>query len=507
MLKRFACVVLLAPVLAVPAAQADTAGAEDAVVIAVIDTLPSPYHWDFLASRMPQALNADPDDDLPLGQAPDTWLPGFASTASLATYEPLPLTLEQTDPDRSVAELSATDAEAWGGVQASSSGSVHYYWVPDTKVIGLVDFGGGMKAIPTTASLNAQHGANTSAVSTGALHGACPECLLVFISYSGGAANGEAAIEWAMDQPWIDAITNSYGFSLAVRDRLYSGSNVEAQRAAIERGQAVFFSAGNGNDGSFVVPNATYFSSQEGPDWITTVGAVTPGGTDYSGSGKMADLAAPGSSYPSIGGATVNGTGTFGGTSNATPVIAGLYGRALHRARRALEGPSRVQSGGVIATGTPIVCAAARPTCELGDGSLSSIELRHRLLFGAVGTTKGITPGGIGSAPANTAETRFASHGHGVYFARADAYDEDVRWRAEEARLYDPMIGAAEERAPIAGEQDWFVVDSYCRQQIWGAWGEGDFLDGVTPLPADDAVNWPVRSALAGECDRLYPIA
>ena len=50
-----------------------------------------------------------------------------------------------------------------------------------------------------------------------------------------------------MRQPWIDVITNSYGFSTGVRDRIYDGGNAEVSRDASERGQTIFFSAGNGN--------------------------------------------------------------------------------------------------------------------------------------------------------------------------------------------------------------------------------------------------------------------
>jgi hypothetical protein len=65
---------------------------------------------------------------------------------------------------------------------------------------------------------------------------------------------------------------------------------------------------------------ATLFSSQEGPDWIVTVGAISPQGNRYSGSGKPAKVAAPGLSYPAAGGPNVNGQAQFSGTSNAAPV-------------------------------------------------------------------------------------------------------------------------------------------------------------------------------------------
>ncbi len=488
----------LAPV----AAPATAHGGEDAVVIAVIDTLPSPYHRDFLASRMLQATNADATDDLPLGAPPHTYLSGFPDPSEFGSYQPMPLTLDESDAGRKVSELVALDAGTWLDVERSTydgetSSGIDYYWVPDTKVIGILDFAGSAASVGVGGrNLNAEHGARVSSVSTGNGHGTCPECLLVFLTFS-NASNGESAIEWAMSQPWIDVITNSYGFSRFARDRLYSGSNLEAQRTAIERGQTVFFSAGNGVDGGFVVPNTTYFSSQEGPDWIMTVGAVMPSGADYFGSGKAADLAAPGGNYPSLGGEAVGSTGTFSGTSNATPVIAGLYGRALYQARRALDGPSRIQANGVIATGSGVSCAA----CELGDGLLTAAELKTRLLHGAQPTAVG-TRVAQWVVPASVPESRLLSQGHGVYFARLDPLSD--AWDEEQERIFGPMVGT---RAPLTrpdGERDWFVVDSYCRQHLWGSWGGGYYREGVTPLPAPDPT-WPVRSVLASQCHQLFP--
>ena len=310
----------------------------DATVVAVIDFGIVPYHWDFVDSKMPQATDNDPCNDLPLSKAPHKWLRGFPGPKAFDSYTALNLKLDKKNADTQSASLDQADAKKWDAVKASDAKSQHFYWMPETKVIGALAFGSNkIHGVP------GDHGAGTTSVSVGNIHGTCPECLLMFIDIDGASvAQGEAAINWAMKQPWIDVITNSYGFSTAVRDRIYSGSNVGLQREASDRGQTIFFSAGNGNDGSYVVPNTTSFSSQEGPDWIVTVGAISPGNHgSYQGHGKPADIASIGSDYPaSYGSATVGGTGSggFGGTSNATPTIAGIYGRALYEARRALEG-------------------------------------------------------------------------------------------------------------------------------------------------------------------------
>lgn len=481
-------------------------GAGDATVVAVIDSGFSPYHWDFLASKMPQAADQDPGNDLPLDQAPDTWLPGFPSPEAFTTYQRLDLTLEETNPGRSINGLSNADSDAWNTVETSSRDAVHLYWLPRTKVIGALTFA-------DEGEINARsnsHGHGTSSVSVGNMFGTCPECLLVFIQFS-GRESGEAAIDWAMSQPWIDAITNSYGFSLVNRDRLYSGSDTELQAKASERGQTIFFSAGNGQANTFTVPNTTIFSSQEGPDWIVTVGAVSPStGASYSGHGKPADVSGVGSGYPSsynAGGVGRQGS-NFSGTSNSTPTVAGMYARTLYEARRALAGPSRAQQEGVVAVEepnpelgeTPFSCGAERPDCELGDGILTVAELRRRLFHGAVHTPAGTTVSGVGNV-GPVGEEEFLNEGHGTYFARLRGTED---WLAELDRIVAPMEGRAGTMARPEGEREWMVVDSFCRQHLWGAWTGGYFVDGETELPGADP-SAPLRSAIEATCPLLFP--
>src|SRR5688572_11924130 len=392
LLRALLCLVLLAA-LAVPATAGATEetseiaadGRDDVTVIAVVDGSFQPQHWNWSAARMPQHLDEDPSNDLPLSQAPDTWLPGF-SAEGLATYAPLNVTIDELNKNRTVASMQAADSAAWNSVEQSTADSVKYYWIPDSKVIGVVRFGAGKFQAGNTA-----HGAGTTSVAAGNIHGACPQCVVVMVTYGGN--DQEAASNWAMRQPWIDVVSNSFGFSQVERERLYSGSDTELQRTASERGQTIFFSSGNGISNTFTVPNSTLFSSQEGPDWIVTVGGVAPSGGEYTGAGKPADIASVGGSYPSqYGGTTVSSGGNFGGTSNATPVIAGMFARSLYWARTQLDGP-RSQDAGVLATGTAVVCGESRPDCELGDGVLTAKELRTRLFEGAVHTPQGLNPG------------------------------------------------------------------------------------------------------------------
>ena len=472
---------------------------QDAVVVAVVDSGINPYHLDWLLAEMPQNLDDDDANDVAFDASPEEWLPGFE--APTGGVHALPLTLPAAASDE-VEPLREQDKEAIDGVQKSTADAVHLYYVPGTKIVGLVDFAGN----GAVASANA-HGARAASVAVGNVYGACPECLLVFVNNGGG----EDAFEWAISQDWIDVVTNSWGYGSVYlpvnaagtngRDRIYSGSDLELSREVSERGQTIFFSAGNGLRNDFILPNPTLFSSQEGPDWMITVGAIAPDGRgSYTGHGKPADIASFGSQYPSQGGDTADGEGTFGGTSSATPTIAGTYARALWWARQQLSGESRAQIDGVIARGDPIACGAAYAECELGDGILTAKELRMRLLHGAVHTPIGTTVMDVANAPA-VGEEEFLSEGHGAYFGRMDG---DAAWEEELTRITAPMVGAAAPLARPDGEADWFTVDSWCRQSIWASWSDGYYLDGETTLPGPDPM-WPVRTATLQACPHLFP--
>ena len=496
-------------------------GPGDATVVAVLDFGTMPYHWDFLGSKMPQHRDADPSNDLPLDVAPHEWLPGFPNPKrEFASYNRLALTLDAKKATTTVESLKSADAAKWAAVKPSTPEQMNYYWMPGTKVIGAMTFDPATKIVGTPGD----HGVGTTSSAVGNLHGTCPECLLFFIEL-GSVADSEKAIEWAMDQPWIDAISNSYGFSAAYRDRLYSGSNLDAQRKATERGQTVFFSAGNGQDGAFVTPNTTSFSSQEGPDWIVTVGAITPGADNYyyregyagdaadksadhasyMGHGKPSDVAGIGGNYPTAyTSMEVGGTGTsgFGGTSNATPQITGTYARALYFARRNLAGASKIQRNDVIAIGRKFRCGAKRRECELADGKLTATELRTRLFHGALHTEPGISgPGGVGQLPA-VGEEEFLNEGHGSYFGRETGRLND--YDKEFQRIVGPLFGTGKALERPVGETEWMIVDSFCRQHLWGAWKGGYYIEGKTELP-ESTPTAPLRTLIKESCPLLQP--
>lgn len=496
---------LLALLAAVPAAAQDdpdaVAPGDDAVVIAVVDSGFSPYHLNWRAEGMPQNSDGDPSNDLPLDTDPATWLSGYSS-AGTTSYGPIRLTLDD-DPGAQIEALEDADG-AHAQLPLSGAGDVNLRWIPGTKIIGAVDFGGGEDGF---FGSNRSHGNGTSSVAAGNIHGACPECLVVLVRY-GADAQKESASDWAMSQPWIDVVTNSFGFSTVMRDRIYDGANTELQREASNRGQTIFFSSGNGQANTFTAPNTTIQSSQEGPDWIITVGGTAPNGANYQGAGKPADIASIGSNYPSgYGGTTVSGTGTFGGTSNATPVTAGIYGSALSQLREQMAGPSRSQVDGVVSTGAA-TCGQAVADCAVGDGVLTATELRFGFMHSAVRTPQGITPAGIvtSNPPSYPAfdEGEFATEGHGTFFGRLAGGDAGLDNLAlEVSGVVGPLDGTVQPLARTADELDWMVVDSWCRQQVHGEWAGGYYVEGETELPDIDPA-WPVRSGLLEGCPTAF---
>lgn len=495
-------------------------GVDDVVVIAVIDSNINPYHWDYSAVKMPQALNDDLSDDLPLTEDPATWLPGHPGAAAFKSYQALNLTLDNQNPQRSTAELHTADAAEWAKInysEGTSNADVNYYWMPGTKIIGHVAFSPGFLVDPVLGQvlgpstgpvdtfLVDSHGIGTSSVSVGNIHGTCPNCLLVYVH-----GTAEQANEWVAQQDWIDLQTNSWGASVVggpLRDLIYAGSDTELQRTAIERGQAILFSAGNGLANDFSAPQFNPTSSQKGPDWIITVGAIAPhDDSSYSGHGKPTDLSSYGDAYPSAtgGDGSVTATGPFGGTSNATPVVAGIYGEALHRLRRALPGASRTQQDGVIAVGQG-VCGPAKPDCALIDGKVTVHELTEALYRSARYTETGTS---VGTSlfgeyfeipqSANQKELEFASEGHGSLFGQ---FKGPEIWNEEVERITG-FVGGQWFEEQDADQQAWMVADSLCRQS-WGSWEFGYAKTG-TAAPAPSPA-WPVRSWLAGACPQILP--
>lgn len=499
-MRRVACLFVLifggclSPGSSTPVPTEGTRTSADAVVVAVVDSRITPYHLDWRASMMPQHRDDDPANDIPLEASPDQWLHGFPLPSSFASYSMMNITLPD-DPAADVDPLIDRDRDQWKSLRTSTVDEIHYYVIPGTKIVGFLDFDAKRPADQLPVRDAAGHGSRASSVAVGNIYGACPECLLVFVN----SDYTDAPLAWALAQPWIDVVTTSLVLGNPPGGP-YEGANLGIQYEASERGQTLFVAAGNGVDGMYGAPTWTHENAMAGPDWVVTVGAVEPEtNSSYSGAGKPVDVAMIGLEYPSQGPGNISSAGTMGGTSVATPVIAGIYARALQDVRLLLAGESRIQEDGVIAVGSPTLCLEGEVSCMLEDGRLTSRELRDALFGAAVPTTGVAATTALPPVDFSTEEERLMSQGYGIFTGR---YHGEGTLVAEVERIVAIIQGKGSEVRPV-GERDWMIVDSYCRQQRWGHWSDGAYEEG-TRLPQPSPL-WPIRSALVARCASTGP--
>jgi hypothetical protein len=484
----------------------------------------SPYHDDFLGSYHPWNTDADPSNDIDFNTDPSAYIPGYPGAT------PLHLKLPQHETD-DVAALESGDSSIWDTMQPSEVVNPQMYWFPGTKVVGALGF--GLKGIqgPTTS-----HATRSASVAAGNIHGSCPECVFVLL----GGDSPLSALAWATAQPWIDVITNSYETSdIAVhpsnrfgiappdhRDGVYFGPEGPYTKAATESGQTIVWAAGNGVANSLGdVPESTYYSSQKGPDWIVTVGAIAQGSDQpFRSSGKPVDIAAYGDDYPAAGMVTsqgqepANGKGTHSGTSNATPVVAGTFAEVIQQGRELLGDPSPGHADGVVASGTAMPCPPSPNPCPLGDGTLTRAEVQSIVFDNVAPTTIRLTGTPLDTlqppmeplpvATESTTDSKtgltltepnyfltgpavatYVSEGHGLVYGRADP----ARFVAEQRRFRDALRGDLTPYQRPPGETAWMAVDSKCRQRLWGEWDGGydTHTDPAFSIPDDDlAATW-----------------
>ena len=462
-------------------------GEQGVTVVAVIDGGFNPYHFDFVGHQHPWNLDDDPSNDIDFSADPSTYIAGHPGGTALDLTIP-------TDPNADVTALhSGPDAAEWARLQGSTTvADAKLHWFPGTKVVGALSFDGGGDAFYGD---NASHGTRSAASAAGNIHGTCAEC--VFVLINGGSAQ---SLAWAASQPWIDVVTNSYGHNLigqfvpegAFRDNIWFGAPLKATRDGVTDGQSIVFSAGNGLLNAFDVPALTYWSSEKGPDWIVTVGAVDPrADQQYSGAGKPVDISSYGSVYPSTGGTTATGVGTHSGTSNAAPTTAGTIARVIQHGRSALGDTSEGHSGGVVASGTAVSCGPANADCPLGDGVLTRAEAQRTVFHNVLPSKVGVATDTVW--PSTT--YNYYYQGHGVVGGRMN----DRRYEVEQARFRQYLSGDVSAFTRPPGESNWMTIDSKCRQEIWGSWG-GGYYTGTTP--SLDPVQDPIATAFDGWCSR-----
>lgn len=459
-------------------------------VVAVIDNEFSPYHYDFAGHQHPWNKDADPRNDFDPYADPRTYLTGYPGS------KPIELTIPTSSSQDTSSLAEETDQQKWQGMLRSDADRVNMYRFPGTKIIGAINFNQPYQEVDGSYpgnfyGTNNSHGTRSAASSSGNIHGTCPECLIVMIS-----GFYHQAVAWAASQPWIDVVTNSWGESTVgrVRDNISLNNPLSITKQASEAGQVITWSAGNGLLNAFDVPILTYWSSQKGPDWIVTVGAAEPGSEQqYSGAGKPVDISSIGSDYPSTGGDTAGGEGTHSGTSNASPVVGGTFAKLIQRSRELLQDSSEGHRDGVVAEGRPLACGKADRQCPLGDGILTRTELERVIYETALPAP--LRPSVNSTWPST--EYAYYYQGHGVISGRSAT---PSRFKEEQRSFVDVLTGNAGPPNRPAGEENWFIIDSKCRQRLWGQWS-GGIYQGVEPEL--DSVRDPLATQFDTWCSAI----
>lgn len=243
-------------------------------------------------------------------------------------------------------------------LDASGAERKKLYYFPGTRVIGAISFG---EAREGSLLFNEPCGDRVLLDDCG--HGAfvtrraaaqSPDVLIVAVEVE----NPLEGIVWAIDQPWIDVISLSWGTlgSLPI-----GGGNISnLTYRATQQGKVVTVAAGNGLTNYEGVPDRmpTYTDPFSGPSWVVTVGAYSETcGYMWSYSNTPPDVVA----------ASPSG----GGTSLAAPVVAGQVGGVLAAGRDAVGDTGEGPRGGLLA----IAPGAGTPQGPLQDGKLTRAEL------------------------------------------------------------------------------------------------------------------------------------
>jgi len=427
------------------------------VVIGLIDTGVNPYH---VAYRRPEyAIH------------PSLYIEGFPATAPA-----LGLTFDGPD---YVTARNGDDAAVWSQVAGRT-----LYWIPGTNVIGAYSIHDEVDAPPAGVTPRPiiddyGHGTGTSSVAGGAgfsfltraPFGSNPEALLVIIE-----GLGHEAVEWALNQPWIDFISGSYGDALAIpyndlidgflenvpvlHDELAGGLEYRFTAPFVLRdGRTACFSAGNGLSRTGIAYDRySSIRPTSGPSWVVTVGAISPRNEqDYGWHSVPADISSFGNHWPAAAPYSLDGEVEFSGTSNATPVTCGVFSRALLAVRKALGDAVEGIHVDETATGSQNVPALGPANIAggfAGDGVLTRTELQNAVF-------KTARPGHID--PDNFLFDPLVVPDSPAYFTMQGYGIANV---ASSGRAIDVLLGRA--ALPARPEVDaWIAGIDLIRDSVW----------------------------------------
>jgi hypothetical protein len=252
-----------------------------------------------------------------------------------------------------------------------------------------------------------RHGTGAASAAAGRDTGTSPDSLVVFVPGTGDAAYG-----WLAEQSWVDVASTSV-YTIPTTGQC---AGAEPVRALHRNGGTLLASAGNLYD---------YYEPLSTPNGLPEVLQV--GGTDDSGRtwlpGHLEEeepLFAAGNtvrpyevgarySFPAADGNSVDGTQPFGGTSGATPTVAGYAAELVAEAREVLRSRGS-RTGGVLARrGAGARLPARGP---LADGDLTRDELVGLLHHAAT--------------PAESGPHRYLLEGFGAWDSRSLVLARDV---------------------------------------------------------------------------------
>jgi hypothetical protein len=328
-------------------------------VVALIDTGINPYSAAF---RDPSPLAY---------QHPSTYIPGYPADA-----QALPITL-----DVPYEEAIKQDEALWDGVR-----SRRLYWIPGTRIIGAISYGGGgtncpaASEIPPANALQAGcldtpilddhgHGSMTASRAAGSPRSLAPGARIVAIE--GLGAN---QVRWAANAGWIDVQSNSW---IDLVPPPVNGLNSNGtSRAFAYAAERMLTLAASGNGTAYIMggaPTPTYALSTAAPGVVLVGGHDNGRMTLWSGSPPhvVADAYA---GFTAIRGSTeeMRPDPIACCSSAASPYAAGGAAAIILEARRILGDPKTGTRTGVVAEGP----AGLVPSGPLADGVFTLAELK-----------------------------------------------------------------------------------------------------------------------------------
>jgi hypothetical protein len=191
---------------------------------------------------------------------------------------------------------------------------------------------------------------------------------------------GPKSVEWAVKQPWIDVVSNSWGTAANVPQT--GGAHVFTRPWVEKRGGMFIASAGNGvSNFALCDRSVTTASWMSGPPWHLIVGAVSGWNKQPSCYSSIPpDVSSYGNKVKAALAGTSNKTTAFEGTSAAAPIVSSVAATLILEARRALGDHREGPRAGLLASGARTRGAAGL----LKDGKASRKEVEDAVLKTAI---------------------------------------------------------------------------------------------------------------------------